>query len=161
MHVLRISLKQFRSTFLKQGKGAECNKTPFYDIIYYVNHSTFFKVWRDRKENMETPTKCLLLLREKATVWCTVGGNDNNWWCSIAASYKELHPTSTAIYRILPTSSKKAIFKEKVWILDCSHYSHRPSGATGTTKHADTSNTHRTHFTTIFKKWIIKWRISR
>jgi len=78
MHVLRIRLKQLRSTFLKQGKGAECNKTPFYDIIYYVNHSTFFKVWRDRKENMETPTKCLLLLREKATVWCTVGGNDNN-----------------------------------------------------------------------------------
>jgi len=62
---------------------------------------------------METPTKRLLLLREKATVWCIVGGNDNNWWCSIAASFKELHPTSTAIYRILWTSSEKAIFKEK------------------------------------------------
>jgi len=98
------------------------------------------------KANMETPTKRLPLLREKATVWCIVGGNDNNWWCFKTASYKEIQTTSTAIYRTLRTSYKKAI----VWILDCSLYSHRLAGATGTTKHTDSSSTHRTHFTTRF-----------
>jgi len=47
---------------------------------------------------------------------------------------------------------KRQSSKRNVWILDCSHYTHRLSGATGTTKRADTSNTHRTHFTTVFKK---------
>ena len=65
-----------------------------------------------------------------------------------AASYKELHTTSTAIYRTLRTPSEKAM----VWILDCSLYSHRLARATGTTKRTDSSNTHHIHFTMRFSK---------